>query len=476
MVFSSAYFVFVFLPVVLLLLGLLKQRFHNTALLIASLYFYAWGSFSHTFILLTSISLNYIFGRLIDLNVNKRRSFYLGIAIAVNLGLLGYLKYANFFMDNFNGLRTVFGYSTLEYRKVLLPIGVSFFTFQALSYLIDVYRRVAPVQKNYFDLALYISLFPQLVAGPIVRYNDIVEQLKVRILSISKATEGIHRFIIGFAKKVLIANFFGEIADKIFLQSMDDVTGSVAWLGIIAYSLQIYFDFSGYSDMAIGLGRVFGFDFMENFNFPYIANSIRDFWRRWHISLSTWFRDYLYIPLGGSRGSRVFTLRNLMIVFLLTGLWHGANWTFIVWGVYHGLFLLLERAGMDKILERLPNIIRVIYTLLIVMVGWVFFRSETLEGAVDYIQKMAFLEETTSPRFHILNFMDNKTIFMLFVALFLSFRFGKKMTESLKLKIAAFRNDTMYLAIKSSVTLTLFLVSLMYLAGNTYNPFIYFRF
>ncbi|MEJ6756574.1 MAG: MBOAT family O-acyltransferase, partial [Crocinitomicaceae bacterium] len=261
MVFSSAYFMFVFLPVVLLFIGVLHKRFHNAILLLASLYFYAWGSVSHTSILVVSISLNYLFGRLIASGEGKQRGLLLGIAITINLGILTYLKYANFFLDNFNGVRSIFGHSIIEFKEIVLPIGVSFFTFQAISYLVDVYRKTSPVQKNYLDLALYISLFPQLVAGPIVRYNDVVDQLKNRVLSMSKAAQGVHRFIIGFAKKILIANYVGYIADLIFGQSINDISTGAAWLGIVCYTLQIYFDFSGYSDMAIGLGKIFGFDF-----------------------------------------------------------------------------------------------------------------------------------------------------------------------------------------------------------------------
>ena len=476
MVFSSAYFMFVFLPVVLLFIGVLHKRFHNAILLLASLYFYAWGSVSHTSILVVSISLNYLFGRLIASGEGKQRGLLLGIAITINLGILTYLKYANFFLDNFNGVRSIFGHSIIEFKEIVLPIGVSFFTFQAISYLVDVYRKTSPVQKNYLDLALYISLFPQLVAGPIVRYNDVVDQLKNRVLSMSKAAQGVHRFIIGFAKKILIANYVGYIADLIFGQSIDDISTGAAWLGIVCYTLQIYFDFSGYSDMAIGLGKIFGFDFIENFNLPYIADSIRDFWRRWHISLSTWFRDYLYIPLGGNRKGELLTLRNLMLVFLLTGLWHGASWTFVIWGIYHGVFLLIERLGFDKLLNFVYKPIRIAYTLLVVMVGWVLFRSETLELANAFIKKMFFMGEQNDLKIYAQDFLNNKAIFVLLIAAFLAFGFGRWVIDKLKATMNSGGAAVTLHLMKSVIAFSLLLLSILYLAGNTYNPFIYFRF
>jgi alginate O-acetyltransferase complex protein AlgI len=476
MVFSSAYFMFVFLPVVLLFIGVLHKRFHNAILLLASLYFYAWGSVSHTSILVVSILLNYLFGRLIASGESKQRAVRLGIAITVNLGMLAYFKYANFFLDNFNGIRSVFGHSIIEFKEIILPIGVSFFTFQAISYLVDVYRKTSPVQKNFLDLALYISLFPQLVAGPIVRYNDVVDQLKNRVLSMSKAAQGVHRFIIGFAKKILIANYVGNLADMIFGQNIDDISTGAAWLGITCYTLQIYFDFSGYSDMAIGLGKIFGFDFMENFNLPYIADSIRDFWRRWHISLSTWFRDYLYIPLGGNRKGELLTLRNLMLVFLLTGFWHGASWTFVIWGVYHGVFLLVERLGFDKILNFVYKPIRIAYTLLIVMIGWVLFRSETLEAGKAFIGKMFFLGEQNDLKIYAMEFLNNKAVFVLLVATFLAFGFGRWIVDKLKATMNSGGSAVALHFVKSIVAFSLLLLSILYLAGNTYNPFIYFRF
>ena len=467
---------FVFLPVVLLFIGVLHKRFHNAILLLASLYFYAWGSVSHTSVLVISITLNYVFGRMIATAEGRQRTLRLALALIVNLGLLVYLKYANFFLDNYNGVRSVFGYSLVDYTKIVLPIGVSFFTFQAISYLVDVYRKTAPAQRNYLDLALYISLFPQLVAGPIVRYNDVVDQLKNRVLSMAKASNGVNRFIVGFAKKVLIANYMGYLADQIFTHDINTISMGAAWLGITAYTLQIYFDFSGYSDMAIGLGKIFGFDFMENFNLPYIADSIRDFWRRWHISLSTWFRDYLYIPLGGSRGSRFLTLRNLMLVFLLTGFWHGSKWTFVIWGLYHGLFLLIERSGFDQILNRVYRPIRIAYTLLVVMVGWVLFRSETLGQGKAYLEKMFFIGNSSPQNKFAVEYLDNKAIALLLISIFLAFGFGKMIISKLKSTFTSNGGSLTLQAMKTLISFSLLLISILYLASNTYNPFIYFRF
>ena len=292
----------------------------------------------------------------------------------------------------------------------------------------------------------------------------------------SKAAQGVHRFIIGFAKKVLIANYVGHVADLIFGQQIDDITTGAAWLGIICYTLQIYFDFSGYSDMAIGLGKIFGFDFLENFNLPYIADSIRDFWRRWHISLSTWFRDYLYIPLGGNRKGELLTLRNLMLVFLLTGLWHGANWTFVVWGIYHGLFLLIERLGFDKILNSLCKPIRIAYTLLVVMIGWVLFKSETLEVGTEYIKKMFFMGNHDSLKIYAQDFLNNKAIVVLLIATFLAFGYGRMIIDKLKSAMSTGNAAVALHFMKSMIAFSLLLLSILYLAGNSYNPFIYFRF
>ena len=480
MVFSSAFFIFIFLPIILLLIGLGKKKLHNLILLIASIFFYSWGSVSHTLILFISIILNYAFGLLINQSKENRRKLFLGISIVINLGLLGYLKYYNFFMDNLNNSLTYFDMDILEYKKVVLPIGISFFTFQAMSYVIDVYRKTTPVQKNILNVALYISLFPQLIAGPIVRYFDVASQLTKRTLNLEKTTAGIQRFIFGLAKKILVANTMAVVADEIFALPISEVSSGVAWLGIIAYTLQIYFDFSGYSDMAIGLGKVFGFDFPENFNYPYISTSIKDFWRRWHISLSSWFRDYLYIPLGGNKKGEIRTLFNLIFVFLCTGFWHGASWNFVLWGLFHGAFLLIERKGFDRLLNKTWKPIQISYTLLVVMIGWVFFRIEAFSDAIAYLEKMSFISNTKLEKVYLLEYLNNKTIFILIIAILYSFRVFRWGTESFEKWFISVNKKDMHQIIfhsaKFIISMFLFIISILYLSASTYNPFIYFRF
>ncbi|NCA80692.1 MAG: MBOAT family protein, partial [Sphingobacteriia bacterium] len=363
MLFSSPLFLYLFLPITLACYYVSPGKLKNTVLLIASLIFYAWGGVSLLALLLSSTIVNYLFGLLIDIVKNhKNKRNVLAFGISINLGLLMYFKYANFITLNINYILDTFKTGNLNFHDIALPIGISFFTFQALSYLVDVYRGTTKVQRNFVKLALFISLFPQLIAGPIVRYHDISLQLNKREHRFDIFASGIRRFILGLARKVLIANPMAYIADTAFDMQNPDLSISMAWLGIFAYAIQIYYDFAGYSDMAIGLARMFGFELLENFNSPYIAKSIKEFWKRWHISLSSWFRDYLYIPLGGNRKSNSRTYLNLIIVFFITGLWHGAAWNFVIWGLIHGLFLIIERLGFDKILKKLPNIIQHAYT------------------------------------------------------------------------------------------------------------------
>ncbi|MGB5708663.1 MAG: MBOAT family O-acyltransferase, partial [Arenicellales bacterium] len=351
MVFSSVLFLFLFLPVVLLLYWVIPNKWRNSFLLIVSLTFYAWGEGLFVGIMLLSIAMNYVFGLAIERGNARAGRLWVGIAVMANLALLGVFKYANFLVENINTLFSSTGIQLITIDQIHLPIGISFFTFQAMSYVIEVHRRVMPAQTNLLNLGLYIALFPQLIAGPIVRYHDIAAQLKTRFVNAGQVAYGIERFVIGLGKKVLIANPMGAVADEIFALPPDSITATVAWTAVACYSLQIYFDFSGYSDMAIGLGRMFGFKFLENFNYPYISQSIQEFWRRWHISLSNWFRDFLYLPLGGNRRGPGRTYFNLLIVFLLCGLWHGASWNFVVWGLLHGSFLVLERIGFLGVLN-----------------------------------------------------------------------------------------------------------------------------
>ena len=413
MLFTEPTFLFLFLPVLLGLYYLVRLKADTTyrpanwLLVIASVIFYAKGGGAFTWLILASIAFNYRMAIAVDRARDahpRRAQLLVTAAVAVNLTVLGVFKYANFFLSNVNAVLGALGSDGFAVADVLLPIGISFFTFHAISYVVDVYRRDASAQKSPVDAALYLLLFPQLIAGPIIRYRAIAEQLTRRVSTLDDFALGVRRFVIGLGKKVLIANTVALPADRIFQMPAEQLSFGHAWLGVLCYTLQIYFDFSGYSDMAIGLGRMFGFRFPENFRWPYIADSVQDFWRRWHISLSAWFRDYLYVPLGGNRAGRARTYLNLLTVFFLCGLWHGANWTFVVWGLFHGTFLVIERLGAsrrlfreDSALGRRPEglhytrALRHAYTLLVVMIGWVFFRADTLTFALVYLKSMAGL-------------------------------------------------------------------------------------
>jgi len=473
MVFSSTVFLFIFLPLVLILNFLLKQEYRNFFLLLASLAFYAWGEGILVLLMLFSISINYVAGIGIGYFYERNLKFSkitLGIAIAINLSLLFYYKYTNFIIEN---LQEIGLYATYNHTNILLPIGISFFTFQGISYLIDVYRKETAVQHNLFHLGLYISFFPQLIAGPIVRYHDVAQQIKKRDIDLSLFTEGVIRFIRGFAKKIILANNAALIADQVFsIIPAKEISIGAAWLGILCYSIQIYFDFSGYSDMAIGLGKMLGFNFKENFNYPYISRSIQDFWRRWHISLSTWFRDYLYIPLGGNRKGIRRTYVNLIIVFFITGFWHGASWNFIIWGLFHGIFLILERS---KILHtnKWPIFLQHAYVFLVVLVGWVFFRAESMKEAFRYLRSMMGVtggDNTTA-----LVYLNHYSVFVLILALLFSMPLRQKITALVE-KSQDSRVATMYRVGTYGFYLLLFALSIIELAQSSYNPFIYFRF
>ena len=394
MLFSSMIFMWIFLPVVLILGWIIRRpRYQNIMLLIASLFFYAWGEPVYFLLLIISTAVNYIFGIAIgdapactgneSLSYGRRR-LALILGICTDLGLLGYFKYSNFFL---NTLDHMLPGVSLPRTSIALPLGISFFTFQELSYLIDLYRGHFPVQKNPVDFALYVSFFPKLIQGPIVRYTDFVKELTDRSQSVSGTAEGMRRFIYGLGKKVLIADILGASADKLFALDPSAMTQLAAWCAAFFYTMQIYYDFSGYSDMAVGIGRMFGFTITENFNYPYMSTSIRDFWRRWHITLGSWFREYLYIPLGGNRKGAKRTYLNLLVVFAATGLWHGASWNFVGWGLYHGLFILIERMGLDRFLKK-HRIFSHIYAFFVVMAGWVFFRSGSISYAAMLLKKM----------------------------------------------------------------------------------------
>ena len=380
MLFSSIIFLSIFLPSLIILYFSVKKSFRNYILLIYSLIFYAWGEPRYLSVMLCIILINYLAAILID--KNKNRKIILICDILLNLFVLIYFKYFNFIVININKVLK----NPLPKLNIIMPIGISFFIFQAISYVFDVYKNEVPVQKNIYKLTLYISFFPQLIAGPIVKYHEVQKEIENRNESLNNIYLGLFRFSIGLGKKVLIANTLGEVVDKIFmLDIINTIDYKIAWIGAICYSLQLYFDFSGYSDMAIGLGKVFGFKFLENFNYPYVSKSITEFWRRWHISLGTWFKEYLYIPLGGNRKSSIRTYINLFIVFLATGIWHGAKWTFVIWGLWHGIFIIIERKiKIEKYDKKFEIFIRHIYTLFIIITGWVLFRAENMSYGIKF--------------------------------------------------------------------------------------------
>jgi alginate O-acetyltransferase complex protein AlgI len=479
--FTEPAFLFVFLPVLLALYQLPGSRYRNWLLLAASIFFYTRGAGSFTWLVLALIAFNYTAARIID----RYRATAVGLrllatTIAIDLLVLAVFKYADFAVVNLNAVLSLTGAEPFALPGILLPIGISFFTFHAISYVVDVYRRDAAAQKRPVEAALYLLVFPQLVAGPIVRYRQIADQLSSRVRSLGDFSEGVRRFIIGLSKKMLIANTLAGPADQIFAMPAAELTAAHAWTGVACYTLQIYFDFSGYSDMAVGLGRMFGFRFPENFNYPYIATSIQDFWRRWHMSLSAWFRDYVYIPLGGNRTSTGRMYFNLVLVFFLCGLWHGASWTFVVWGLFHGVFLVVERVGLAARVNVLALPLRHAYALLVVMVGWVFFRADSLSGATAILGAMAgagaSAPATYAPAWYwssevTLAFMAGAvgaTPVMPFLARQLS-RGTKTWADSPALGWSG--------SVAAVVALlAIFSASVMLSAARSYNPFIYFRF
>ncbi len=466
MLFSSMTFVFLFLPIVSTIYLLAKPALHNSILLIASMFFYAWGEPAYLAIMILTILVNYVGALALD----KWRTYkkpILALTILVNLGFLIYFKYFNFLIENANNLFAM----DITFMKVIMPIGISFYTFQAISYIMDVYRQEVPAQKDLYKLALFISLFPMLIAGPIVKYHDVSEQINKRTISFDKVSYGVKRFIIGLSKKMLIANTLGAVADKIYAQPVEQTDTLTAWVGAIAYTFQLFYDFSGYSDMAIGIGAIFGFKILENFNYPYISKSITEFWRRWHISLSTWFKEYLYIPLGGNRVSKMRNLFNLFIVFLATGIWHGASWVFIVWGLWHGFFIIFEKiTGWHK--EKKNIFIRStqhLYTILAFTIGWVFFRSETLTYAIDYLKNMFGLIAEHKIAYTLPYYLDKMEIIAFAAAVLCAMPIFNKMLEiPYKNKISR--------TLVNVWLIILFITSSATIAASTYNPFIYFRF
>ena len=468
MLFSSIVFLFTFLPAVMILYYLLPVRFRNVILLLASLVFYAWGEPVYLFLMLLSILFNYFSGLDIARNLQDKRAAKRSLVfnLIINLAVLGFFKYEGFVLDTLNGILPVH----ISYHALPLPIGISFYTFQILSYIIDVYRGNVKVQTNLPNFALYVTMFPQLIAGPIVQYADVDEQLASREVSWTKFGEGSMYFIRGLAKKVLLANTSGMIFTEVSGLAKGNVAVMTAWLGAFAYMFQIYFDFSGYSDMAIGLGKMFGFEFNMNFNYPYVSKSITEFWRRWHISLSSWFRDYVYIPLGGNRVSKIKHIRNLLIVWFLTGLWHGAAWNFVAWGLYYGVILIIEKYLLSPVLDRLPDVVRHIYSIVLVVIGWVLFFSSSFGQAADYIRVMF------GAGAH--GFADRESMYLLTsnLILWLILIFGSTPLVHFRYEHMLRSKKWNTTIINSVVYAALFIVCIAYLVTETYNPFLYFRF
>lgn len=466
MVFSSTIFLCVYLPLVLLGYYICPKKGRNLFLLIASLVFYAWGEPKYVFLMIFSILVNYIFGRLMDKNRGrqKRMKLLLVLSVVIDLGLLSVFKYTDFIITNVNA---IFG-SSFDLLKIALPIGISFYTFQAMSYTIDVYRNDVRVQKNLIDFGMYITMFPQLIAGPIVRYADVQDQLAERSVTTADFSEGVMRFVVGLGKKVLLANQMGAVWSEIYALG-GDVSALMAWTGAIAYTFQIYFDFSGYSDMAIGLGRMFGFKFPENFRYPYQSVSITDFWRRWHITLSTWFKEYLYIPLGGNRCGLARQALNLLIVWSLTGFWHGAGWNFVMWGLYYFVILFIEKLFLLKALDKLPKLFRHVYALLLIVIGWVIFASDDVSVLLPYLGSMFGANGAVGG-------MDVYTLFTKAVLLIICCVASTELPKRLFLSATGAMNEKAAFTIKSVMTIALLALSMILLIGDSYNPFLYFRF
>jgi alginate O-acetyltransferase complex protein AlgI len=469
--FTQPSFLFLFLPVLLALYFALPRRgpSRNVLLLAASVLFYAKGAGRFAWLIGALIVFNYIAARLVD---DRRHTpaarWLLASAVSADLAVLAIFKYGDFAVANVNALWSALGRGVFPLPRVVLPIGISFFTFHAISYVVDVYRRDATAQKSPVEAGLYLLLFPQLIAGPIIRYREIADQLRSRAIDSSGFAAGVHRFVVGLAKKVLIANIVAVPADAIFGMPAAQLTAAHAWLGTICYTLQIYFDFSGYSDMAIGLGAMFGFRFPENFNYPYIASSVQDFWRRWHMSLSRWFRDYVYVPLGGNRISAGRTYVNLVAVFFLCGLWHGASWTFVAWGLYHGAFLVIERlrgrTSSDSALAHL-------YTLFVVGIGWVFFRADTFGQAAGFLRAMAGFSPASATPFAVSYYLDPKTL----TAIALGIAGSTPLPARAARRVGS-ASEPARLLLEPATVVLLFGVSVMFIAASSYNPFIYFRF
>ena len=470
MLFSSITFLFMFLPIVMAVYYLVPNGAKNIVLLLASLFFYAWGEPVYVVLMILSIVLNYFCGRDIEANADnpKKAKLSLVFALTANILILGFFKYYGFLLDTVNSFLT----TDIPYRVLPLPIGISFYTFQAISYVIDIYRKDAKPQKNILYFALYISMFPQLIAGPIVRYADIEEQLKMRKVTLRKLGQGSMYFIIGLAKKVIIANSTGAVFEEVAAMSTGSLSVLTAWVGVFSYAFQIYFDFSGYSDMAIGLGKMFGFEFLENFHYPYVSTSVTEFWRRWHISLSTWFREYVYIPLGGNRKGDSRTITNLLIVWMLTGFWHGAAWNFVAWGLYYGIILILEKFVWGQYVEKWPGAVRHIYAMVLILIGWVLFFSPSLGYALKYVGVMFGIGASgLMDKLGWFYLLSNWLIYLMAVlgSSSIGYRLMRNIQSAPGSRVGKYiMTGVMYLV--------MFALSLAFLVTQSFNPFLYFRF
>ena len=476
MVFSSVLFLFRFLPIFMICYFLVPRNMKNLVLFLGSLVFYAWGEPVYIFLMLFSTISDFVWGRLIEEYRGEDRSrIFLLCSVVINLFILGFFKYADFLLQTVN---TVFG-TSIPLLGLPLPIGISFYTFQTMSYVIDVYRGDTKAQRNILQFGVYVTMFPQLIAGPILKYHQIEKYLQERRSDLDAISYGAKRFVTGLAKKVLLANNLGLLWTQISSLKNDQMSVLMAWIGIVAYAFQIYFDFSGYSDMAIGLGRMFGFYFLENFNFPYMSKTITEFWRRWHISLSSWFREYVYIPLGGNRKGLVRQLFNIMVVWMLTGLWHGANWNFVLWGVYYGVLLMIEKLFLLKWLDKLPNWIGHIYSMFLVVIGWTIFAQTDIHQLGEYLKTMFGIGHVAVADSDFLYFLgSNAVLLVALIAASIDYRVWMR-------RLKQGKDATIYDAIATSkgwtiakpVLMVVFLlVSFAFLVGDSYNPFLYFRF
>jgi alginate O-acetyltransferase complex protein AlgI len=475
MVFSSITFLVYFLPIFLLVYFITDKKYKNAVLLFASIIFYSWGAPKFIFAILATTTVDFYFVKFMyEAEGAKRKKVFLLLSLFLNLGMLFYFKYCNFFIDNLNEILGLTGMKEISWVKVILPIGISFYTFESLTYVVDVYRGIHKPLNNFWQYQMYILLFPKLIAGPIIRYHEISDQITDRSANdtIDNKLTGFYRFVLGLAKKVLIANVMAAKADEVFAMSPDSLTAPVAWIGMLAYTFQIYFDFSGYSDMAIGIGKMIGFKFPENFNNPYTSQSITEFWRRWHMTLGSWMRNYLYIPLGGNKvNSKARLYFNLWLVFLASGFWHGAAWTFIVWGIYHGCFLVLERMFLGKFYEKIGKWPSMLITFFLVAIGWVFFRADTVSQAFAFVSKL-FEFKGSAPYL----FYEREFITILFIAIFFAFFTSIKAGERIQKQVYYSSHGIVLNSAFSLVACLLFTLSVAAITSTGFNPFIYFRF